>query len=600
MKRDGEGFGDARNPKQGRRDLGQYAFKVLCPEPMVVKLMEGKGGPVHQIENQTSTHLQFSPRGDFFPETRFRILTILGHDPSCIYNALMEMVEQVVQRGAEEHEAGKTGEFLDDRGRVVFRCALSKAGAGAVIGSKGDRVKKLRETSGAHIAIDRVVAGNHQLVSVYGSREQLNYVIEELNQTVQADANEAWFKEWAGQRSVPSDGKGGAGGPPRGRRDGDDGHRGDGGGHRERDHGDFRDADEGGRRPRTDHSSLKHRGCTIFVGRLAKEATTKTLQAHFEQFGEVVDADVRTDPTTGRSKGFGFITFSDPSSVEACLDVKAEQNIDGRWVDVKRYGENAEDGHGEHHDEPRGGGGGARVGGRYFNSPPRHHGGDLDDRGRGDRGRGDHGRGDHGRGDHDRGDHGRGDHDRGDHGRGGFGGRGRPSDFHATIPWFGDLASQINPDYLGLKYCITCSLPSVKCGAIIGRGGQTITDVQRSTGAEITVSKKDPHESDDAHRTVTLTGPLLSVYGAHMLLMRHYNDDEAQFQAHRHHDPGEQRAEDLQRQVEQLKSKLASARSHEGGGRGHEGGRRDEGRGGFGSGSSGGCGGGPRVPMQRR
>jgi len=40
------------------------------------------------------------------------------------------------------------------------------------------------------------------------------------------------------------------------------------------------------------------------------------LRDYFEKFGTISDATVKTDPTTGRSKGFGFVVFMDPSAVD--------------------------------------------------------------------------------------------------------------------------------------------------------------------------------------------------------------------------------------------------------------------------------------------
>ncbi|XP_050136119.1 probable RNA-binding protein ARP1, partial [Malus sylvestris] len=54
-----------------------------------------------------------------------------------------------------------------------------------------------------------------------------------------------------------------------------------------------------------------------------------TLRRHFEQFGEILEAVVITDKNTGRSKGYGFVTFRDPESARrACLDPNPV--IDGR------------------------------------------------------------------------------------------------------------------------------------------------------------------------------------------------------------------------------------------------------------------------------
>jgi len=40
------------------------------------------------------------------------------------------------------------------------------------------------------------------------------------------------------------------------------------------------------------------------------------LRDYFEKFGSISDATVKTDPATGRSKGFGFVVFVEPSSVD--------------------------------------------------------------------------------------------------------------------------------------------------------------------------------------------------------------------------------------------------------------------------------------------
>ncbi|RDY08696.1 putative RNA-binding protein ARP1, partial [Mucuna pruriens] len=70
--------------------------------------------------------------------------------------------------------------------------------------------------------------------------------------------------------------------------------------------------------------------CTkIFVGGLAWETQRDTMRRYFEQFGEILEAVIITDKNTGRSKGYGFVTFKDPEAA-----TKACQNpspiIDGR------------------------------------------------------------------------------------------------------------------------------------------------------------------------------------------------------------------------------------------------------------------------------
>ena len=49
----------------------------------------------------------------------------------------------------------------------------------------------------------------------------------------------------------------------------------------------------------------------IFVARLNYETESDRLREVFEAFGEVDSAKVIFDKFTGRSRGFGFVTFED-------------------------------------------------------------------------------------------------------------------------------------------------------------------------------------------------------------------------------------------------------------------------------------------------
>ncbi|XP_044511406.1 RNA-binding protein 38 isoform X2 [Mangifera indica] len=67
----------------------------------------------------------------------------------------------------------------------------------------------------------------------------------------------------------------------------------------------------------------------VFVGGLAWETQKETMEKYFEQFGEILEAVVITDKATGRSKGYGFVTFREPeAAMKACVD--AAPVIDGR------------------------------------------------------------------------------------------------------------------------------------------------------------------------------------------------------------------------------------------------------------------------------
>lgn len=56
----------------------------------------------------------------------------------------------------------------------------------------------------------------------------------------------------------------------------------------------------------------------------------ESLRDYFSQFGEVQECTVMRDSATGRSRGFGFLTFRDPKTVNTVM-VK-EHYLDGKIV----------------------------------------------------------------------------------------------------------------------------------------------------------------------------------------------------------------------------------------------------------------------------
>ncbi|KAH7075041.1 hypothetical protein FB567DRAFT_610560 [Paraphoma chrysanthemicola] len=72
----------------------------------------------------------------------------------------------------------------------------------------------------------------------------------------------------------------------------------------------------------------------MFIGGLNWETTEDSLKDYFSQFGEVSECTVMRDSATGRSRGFGFLTFKDPKCVNIVM-VK-EHYLDGKIIDPKR------------------------------------------------------------------------------------------------------------------------------------------------------------------------------------------------------------------------------------------------------------------------
>ena len=71
------------------------------------------------------------------------------------------------------------------------------------------------------------------------------------------------------------------------------------------------------------------------MGGLGQETAIEDLKDHFMKYGEITDAVVIKDPDTKRSRGFGFVTFDSPDSVDACLAGRPHE-INRREVEVKQ------------------------------------------------------------------------------------------------------------------------------------------------------------------------------------------------------------------------------------------------------------------------
>lgn len=68
----------------------------------------------------------------------------------------------------------------------------------------------------------------------------------------------------------------------------------------------------------------------MFIGGLNWETTDESMRTYFEQYGQVTDCMVMRDGATGRSRGFGFLTFADTKSVNDV--VTKEHYLDGKIV----------------------------------------------------------------------------------------------------------------------------------------------------------------------------------------------------------------------------------------------------------------------------
>ncbi|RHZ67012.1 hypothetical protein Glove_303g97 [Diversispora epigaea] len=112
----------------------------------------------------------------------------------------------------------------------------------------------------------------------------------------------------------------------------------------------------------------------LFVGGLSWGTDDRALKGKFEEFGNVEDAVVIRDRETGRSRGFGFVTYSSNEEAEAAIQSLNDQEFDGRTIKVDRASERSTP-------APRSGGYGGGGGGGGYSS--RGNSGYRSSRGRG-------------------------------------------------------------------------------------------------------------------------------------------------------------------------------------------------------------------------
>jgi len=71
----------------------------------------------------------------------------------------------------------------------------------------------------------------------------------------------------------------------------------------------------------------------LYVGNLSFYTTQETLQGVFEEFGDVYDCYLPTDPNSDQPRGFGFITMSQADGEAAIAELDGLE-LDGRFIRV--------------------------------------------------------------------------------------------------------------------------------------------------------------------------------------------------------------------------------------------------------------------------
>lgn len=72
----------------------------------------------------------------------------------------------------------------------------------------------------------------------------------------------------------------------------------------------------------------------LFVGNLPPRLCFPELEDLFTPFGTVVSAELMTDPTTGRSRGFGFVEMESSEAAQAAISSLHGSELEGQALTV--------------------------------------------------------------------------------------------------------------------------------------------------------------------------------------------------------------------------------------------------------------------------
>jgi len=72
----------------------------------------------------------------------------------------------------------------------------------------------------------------------------------------------------------------------------------------------------------------------LYVGNLPWSIDQKKLEELFKKFGKISEAVVIGDKFSGRSKGFGFVTFEDNKEADKAIKEMNGKEIEGREIKV--------------------------------------------------------------------------------------------------------------------------------------------------------------------------------------------------------------------------------------------------------------------------
>jgi len=72
----------------------------------------------------------------------------------------------------------------------------------------------------------------------------------------------------------------------------------------------------------------------VYVGNLPFGVGQDELKGLFSEFGEITEVSVISDKFSGRSKGFGFVTFASKEDANKAVEEMNDKEVQGRQLKV--------------------------------------------------------------------------------------------------------------------------------------------------------------------------------------------------------------------------------------------------------------------------
>jgi len=72
----------------------------------------------------------------------------------------------------------------------------------------------------------------------------------------------------------------------------------------------------------------------LYVGNLPFSVDSEKLKELFSSYGDIEEATVISDKFSGRSKGFGFVTFKNEEDAKKAIKEMNDKDVEGRKLKV--------------------------------------------------------------------------------------------------------------------------------------------------------------------------------------------------------------------------------------------------------------------------